>query len=351
MKKIAHVVSSLNVGGAEKFVKNISAEQIKRGDEVVIISFGKPDDAFQHAIEQSGVKVYNLTGGILYRLTQFISIAMNFSILHIHSPSVIRALLPIFPFLCIKNIIYTIHGEVDPPQKLINFSHKIAIVYLNQIVAVSKSAKTSVSERYGWNSNKVSVIKNGVNITNKSTKTKQSNVIRLGIVSRLIPLKNISLLFLALTKLPENISNQFTIHIFGEGPEKEKLVNNAKLLINENKVTFHGNVINEDDIYNLFDILVMCSNTEGLPMSILEAMGYSLPVISTRVGAIPDVISPNKTGWLYRVKAVDELKQILESIAMSPNKTDEFGQAAKEFIMSNYSISMVYDDYNKVYSY
>ena len=351
MKKIAHVVSSLNVGGAEKFVKNISAEQIKRGDEVVIISFGKPDDAFQHAIEQSGVKVHNLTGGILHRLIQFISIAMSFSIIHIHSPSVIRALLPIFPFLCIKNIIYTIHGEVDPPQKLIKFSHKIAIVYLNQIVAVSKSAKTSVLERYGWNSNKVSVIKNGVNITNKSTKAKQSNVIRLGVVSRLIPLKNISLLFLALTKLPENISNQFTIHIFGEGPEKEKLVNNAKLLINENNVTFHGNVINEDDIYNLFDILVMCSNTEGLPMSILEAMGYSLPVISTRVGAIPDVISHNKTGWLYKVKAVDELKNILESIATSPNKTDEFGKAAKDFIKSNYSISMVYDDYNKVYSY
>ena len=64
MKNIAHIVSSLNVGGAEKFVKNISVEQFKKDDRVVIISFGKSNDDFQPIIEQHGIKVHNLTGGI-----------------------------------------------------------------------------------------------------------------------------------------------------------------------------------------------------------------------------------------------------------------------------------------------
>ena len=106
MKNIVHIVSSLNVGGAEKFVKNISIEQLNQHDKVAIISFGKSSDDFQSIIQKHGIKVHNLTGGILSRLIQFISIVFSIKIIHIHSPAVIRALLPIFPFLLIKKVVF-----------------------------------------------------------------------------------------------------------------------------------------------------------------------------------------------------------------------------------------------------
>jgi glycosyltransferase involved in cell wall biosynthesis len=351
MKNIAHIVSSLNVGGAEKFVKNISIEQLAKGDRVVIVSFGKPNDDFQSIIQQHEIEVYNLTGGILSRLIQFFSIVVNIDVIHIHSPAVIRALLPISPLLLIKKVIYTIHGEVDPPQNLMKFSHKTALLYLNRVVAVSKSAKKSVVKRYGWKEEPIKLIKNCGNVVKCVDYNGGKEAIRLGVVSRLIPLKNIPLLFNALSQLSENNADKFSIQIFGDGSEKIKLQQIAnKLIADEMKINFHGNVIEESVIYNSFDILVMCSNTEGLPMSILEAMGYSKPVISTRVGAIPEIISHDNNGWLYEVQDVDSLKEILESIVNSPQKIHQFGQSSKKFIDENYSISSVYDDYNKVYS-
>ena len=345
MKQIAHIVSSLNVGGAEKFVKNVAIEQV--------ISFGKPTDDFQSIIEKNGIEVYNLTGGILSRFIQFIGFIANVRIVHIHSPAVIRALLPIFPFLLIKKVIYTIHGEVDPPQSLLRLSHQVARCYLDQIVAVSHSSKNSVEERYGWNVNQVNVIKNGVNIV--SEKTIVNNVggeqrsIRLGIVSRLIQLKNIPLLFEAIILLPKELIALLSIEVFGDGPERQPLeALSTKLGLND-KITFYGNVIDENTIYSSFDTLVMCSNTEGLPMSILEAMGFGLPVISTNVGAISQVISHEKTGWLYDVNDLQALKSILVDVLSNTDKLKAVGVNAKKFIDDNYAISAVAQDYNKVY--
>lgn len=351
MKNIAHIVSSLNVGGAEKFVKNISVEQFKKDDRVVIISFGKSNDDFQPIIEQHGIKVHNLTGGILSRLVQFIRIVLPIEIIHIHSPAVIRALLPISPFLLMKRVIYTIHGEVDPPQKLIKLSHKVALFYLQEVVAVSASAKKSVIKRYGWKDDSIKLIKNGVNVVKSTNDSDSERGIRLGVVSRLIPLKNIPMLFDALSQLSKYDVDKFSIQIFGDGSEKGRLQKIASTLEADGiDIKFYGNVIEECDIYNSFDILVMCSDTEGLPMSILEAMGYSVPVISTNVGAISEVISHEKNGWLYEAKDVEKLKEILESIVTSPQKIYKFRNSAKKFIDENYAISLIYYDYNKVYS-
>ncbi|GAA6174016.1 glycosyltransferase [Colwellia sp. KU-HH00111] len=351
MERIAHIVSSLNVGGAEKFVKNISIEQLKKGNNVVIVSFGKPSDDFQPIIQQHGIEVHNLAGGILSRLVQFVRIFLNIEIIHIHSPAVIRALLPIFPIMLLKKVIYTIHGEVDPPQKLIKLSHKAALLYLNAVVAVSESAKKSVEKRYDWKTGPITLIKNGVNVVKCVKGNDSEKGIRLGVVSRLIPLKNIPMLFKALSQLSKNDSEQFSIQIFGDGSEKNNLQQIASKLQNDGmKIEFHGNVINESDIYSVFDILVMCSDTEGLPMSILEAMGYGLPVISTNVGAIPEVISHEKNGWLYNVKDTEGLQKILENIVSSPQVIYKFGSLAKKYIDENYAISLIYHDYNKVYA-
>lgn len=349
MKKLIHIVSSLNVGGAEKFVKNLSIEQLAQGQKVEIISFGKQSDVFQHSLSLTGINITNLAEGLFTRLKQLIYIFNNVDIIHIHSPAVIRAILPIFPILLFKKVIYTIHGEVDPPQSLIKFSHQISLIYLNQIVAVSPSAKESVERRYGWKSSRVGVIKNGVNVVSKLTKAKENNKIRLGIVSRLIPLKNIPLLFEAITLLPLLVSENITLHIFGDGPSFKEINEKSQQLPLAVEVEFYGNVVEESDIYTKFDILIMCSNTEGLPMSILEAMGYGIPIISTDVGAISQVVIDQQTGWLYPAKNVNALVDILNIVISKPELILVNGKQAKQFIDQHYAISMINEDYQRIY--
>jgi len=349
MKKIIHIVSSLNVGGAEKFVKNLSIEQFSQNKLVEVVSFGNKDDAFQNSLKMTGVKITNLRGGLLNRLIQLIKIFITIDIIHIHSPAVIRAIFPIFPVLFFKKVIYTIHGEVDPPQSLMKLSHQVSWLYLNKVVAVSKSAKQSVERRYSWDSNKVDVIKNGVNVLSQLDKHEDNNKVHLGIVSRLIPLKNIPLLFNAIALLPLTLSSRINLHIFGDGPSHKEITSKAKQLHSTIAVDFYGNVINENDIYPKFDVLVMCSNTEGLPMSILEAMGYGLPVISTDVGAISQVVVEQKTGWLYPVKDADALASILKTIMSKPKLVSTYGEQAKLYIDEHYSIPLISADYQRIY--
>jgi len=249
-----------------------------------------------------------------------------------------------------KKVIYTIHGEVDPPQSLMKLSHQISLLYLNKIVAVSASAKDSVVRRYGWDIMQVGVIKNGVNIVNKLEKNKRKNKIHLGIVSRLIPLKNIPLLFEAITLLPPSLSQQITLHIFGDGPSRQEVIDESQQLSSGVDIEFYGNVVEENDIYTKFDILVMCSNTEGLPMSILEAMGYGMPIISTDVGAISQVVTDQKTGWLYPVKDVNALVDILIKVISKPELIVTNGKNAKQFIDEHYAISIISEDYQRIYN-
>ena len=351
MKKILHIVSSLNTGGAEKFVLNLSAQQTLEGKYVEVLSFGKANDAFQELIVNNGVNVINISGSLWHRLRELLATVQRFDIIHIHSPAVIRALLPIFFRLKKYKVIYTIHGEIDPNQSLLKVSHQAALFYLTHITAVSEPAKQSVKRRYGWTPEKVGVINNGVNVMPITDKNLQLNTpkIRLGIASRLIELKNVPLLFDAIKRLPYDSQAQLMINIFGDGPEKENLEKRAQSLNDLVEIKFFGNVVNEQDIYNNIDVLVLCSKTEGLPMSILEAMGYGKPVIATMVGAIPKVINDNTSGWLFKSEDPVGLSNILEKLVSQPDLISNAAEEAYKYVNAEFSIKTTSDSFNELY--
>jgi len=348
-KKVIHIVSSLNTGGAEKFVKNLSIQQQSNGHKITVISFGCKSDTFQPSIEDNNIQVINLSGGLIKRLKELYSELKKADVIHIHSPAVIRAISPISFLLLKHNIIYTIHGEIDPPEKLLAFSHKVALFYLKKIVAVSESSKQSVGRRYGWHIDKVSVIKNGV-VVEKNDNIKDINFpIKLGTVSRLIPLKNISLLFNAIELMNTSDANKFSINVFGSGPDNENLRKKALELKDTVTTHFWGNVIDEKDIYDNIDLLIVCSDNEGLPMSILEAMANKIPVVSTKVGAIPKLVLEDH-GWLYNKRNPEELAVILKDILTNIDNIRLYGEKSCEFVKQRYSIETIANDYDVIYS-
>ncbi|MDP5130335.1 MAG: glycosyltransferase family 4 protein [Paraglaciecola sp.] len=349
-QNIVHLVSSLMVGGAEKFVCGLAKQQVIHGHSVTIISFGCSNDPFQLELADSKVKIINICGSLFSRSLQLVQLR-HFEIIHIHSPAVIKALVPILPVLISKKCFYTIHGEVDPPQSLLKLSHKLALVYLKRCSAVSEAARKSVANRYGWKSQQIKVIPNGIEIPKTTLKNTQINInnnLRLGIVSRFIPLKNIALLFNVLASLPEESLKRIELHLFGDGPLRYELEILATGLPKLKKI-FYGNVSDDKLIYPSFDVLVMCSDSEGLPMSIIEAMGYAKPVIATNVGAIPSLVIPEQTGWLYSPRDAQMLKEILNSCLLQPTLLLNYGQKALYLVKQQYSIDAVAKQFMHLY--
>ncbi|MEM6584065.1 MAG: glycosyltransferase family 4 protein [Pseudomonadota bacterium] len=345
--KLIHLVSSLQTGGAEKFVTNLAKYQQEQGYDVGVFSYGEESDELVGQLASHGIQVMLPTGPLRSRLSQA-RLFTSGSVLHIHSPAVIRALAPVSPLLIGTRVVYTIHGEVDPEQKFLGATHWLAKLYLSKVTAVSEAARDSVRGRYRWDAKHVDVVPNGILMPEQTLPVVQDTV-RLGCVSRLVSLKNIPLLFEAVQKLSLKEQLKIQIAVIGDGPEMGT-ISSASKLVKGAKVTMTGQLNDEIDIYSRFDFLVNCSDTEGLPMSIIEAMSHGRAVIATSVGAVPKLVINKKTGWLFPPGDSSALADILSMLVSDTQECLRLGSTAHEHVRRHYGIDSVSATFDSLYS-
>jgi glycosyltransferase involved in cell wall biosynthesis len=104
-----------------------------------------------------------------------------------------------------------------------------------------------------------------------------------------------------------------------------------------------------DDINPLLigaDIFVFSSLFEGMPNSILEAMAHGLPVVSTNVNGVAELIEDGKNGFLVSPGTTEELTQALEYVVKNKNKMLEIGNNARQFVSQNFSVSQMVNKLN-----
>jgi glycosyltransferase involved in cell wall biosynthesis len=344
---ITHVVSSLQTGGAEKFVVNLALQQHRSGQRVSVFSYGSDGDALREPLAAAGVPVSSAGQRRGSRRQQVRALAQA-DIVHIHSPAVIRALAPVFTLLRRTRVVYTIHGEVDPPQSLLRATHQLARLYVDACTAVSELARQSVRRRYGWDPATVQVVRNGIVPPAAPLPLSDDGRLRLGCVSRLVPLKNIPLLFDAIEQLSAEARARLDITIIGDGPEREHIAARAAALAGP-RIELTGALGDEQDIYRRFDVLVNCSDTEGLPMSVIEAMAWARPVVATAVGALPDAIAEGESGWLYPPRDADALAGILAHLLEDPARVHDAGKRARSEALARYSIDAVAAQFDDLY--
>lgn len=84
-----------------------------------------------------------------------------------------------------------------------------------------------------------------------------------------------------------------------------------------------------NDILNISDIYLQPSRTEGLSLSIMEALNYSLPVIGTRVGGIPEIVHEGENGYLFEKENVEELADRIEILVNNREVREMMGRKSK----------------------
>ncbi|MBU2979204.1 glycosyltransferase family 4 protein [Alteromonas sp. C1M14] len=342
---ILHCVSSLQVGGAEKCAVNLALAQQQAGYSVAVLSFGQTTDPFYQTLSSQGITVHCIAGNMVQRSIQVKQCFARYSFIHIHSPAVIRAIAPLALFIRHKHIIYTMHGEHSAKLSGMKLAHSLANLYLNAKYAVSKRVQEGVEQRYGWPVSEVKVISNGIMIPPRPL---QDNVelpspFRFGMVARLVPLKQVDQVIEVFSTLTKSMA--IALHIFGDGPEKEKLQGLISSHQLDAHITMHGNELDEDKIYAQFDCLIINSNTEGLPMVLLEAMARALPVISTRVGAIPDIVEQGNTGLLIDSGDNSQLTTAIKTLLKNPTLYRQYADNAYDYVQQHYSVASISDTY------
>jgi glycosyltransferase involved in cell wall biosynthesis len=97
------------------------------------------------------------------------------------------------------------------------------------------------------------------------------------------------------------------------------------------------------------DVFVLPSHNEGLPMSLLEAMARGLPVVSTRVGGIPEIVLDGVNGLLIEAGNVEALARSIISLAGDPSLRTRLGESAQETVRMHYSVEKLMPRLQHIY--
>jgi len=358
-KSVFHVVSSLNLGGAERFVLDLCIAQRNNTWSPQIISFGDTSDVLVKEaisldipltiIDKNLTKKHRLIGIIKLCLSQ------KRSVLHIHSPAALKQISPFLFLSQLKRhtVIYTRHGCAPLAAIKWRFIHQIARPFINKVTFVSDAGLEAFRIHYPWNNSKLQVIENGVLIPsehpNPSLPFKTNRPFRLGSVGRIVPLKGQINLLRALAEIKSRQQHTPEVHFFGSGPEQDTLRDFVKEKQLDPWVFFHGTVMNRDEVYDSIDLLVVCSETEGLSLAIMESMARGIPVIATEVGGNPQLVKPEETGLLVPFNATTPLVKAISRVMGDPDMYKALAEKSRHFLRSKYSLDTTAQLYLKTY--
>ena len=234
------------------------------------------------------------------------------------------------------------HGLSKSLQKMIrNWS----INKSNLIITPSQHLKNFI-DKIGFDKN-IFVINNGVNIEQHNKVVLENNIIQLLVVSRLVSQKNIDSIIKAV-KVMEN--ENIILNIVGDGSE----INNLKLLVKkyelDKKINFIGKIENTklNEYLKNADIFIQASNYEGLPHSILEAMNFEIPILSTDVGGCSVLLNKGERGYIIPMPASEvEISEGIRKIINNKNEAKSKARLAKNYLNQEHNFNTnaeIYDE-------
>lgn len=294
--------------------------------------------------------------------------------------------------LGVKAIVHTFHGHVFHSY----FGPVRTALYKNierflakrstRIIAISEKQKSElVNEHRITKADKVSVIPLGFDLNRFQTQqpTKRAlfrkvygvadDEIAIGIVGRLVPIKNHDLFLDVLARVSQRTGRRIRAFIVGDGEERERLQgrvtdlgmsqvlgpyfnghgfghgSGSSPMVNRALVTFTS-WIKEVDIVNAgLDIVMLTSLNEGTPVSLIEAQAANKPIISTRVGGIENVVLPGRTAFLSESGDAHGLEQRLLDLVENDDLRRSLGTEGWNHVRDRYHYTRLVRDMDQLY--
>ncbi len=161
-------------------------------------------------------------------------------------------------------------------------------------------------------------------------------------VGRLVDQKKINRFISIVAQLREQSNSSVKGLIVGDGPLRDSLRQQAKDLgLNEDVLEFRGLSANMPQVYKESDVFVLTSDWEGTPNVVLEAMASGLPVVSTNVGGVSDIIKHGKSGFIVEATNKDQMLDIILQLIESPKLREIIAQEARIEIENSFALHLL----------
>lgn len=205
----------------------------------------------------------------------------------------------------------------------------------DHIVTVSKAVAENASG-FGVNRELISVVPNGVDPEKFSPPTTYPAEKRILFVGRLIKNKGPQVLLSSLPRLVEKHPD-VTVRVVGTGPLEAELRSITTRLDVEEHVEFAGYVESVAKEMRNADIFCRPSFSEGMPLTLLEAMSSGLPAVVTDVAGVPEVVTDGENGFLVPPDDPDALIKPLSTLLAEEQTKRRLGSTARRYVIENHS--------------
>jgi glycosyltransferase involved in cell wall biosynthesis len=240
-----------------------------------------------------------------------------------------------------------------------------------KIIALSAIQKRELSEQYNIAAKeKIEIIPLGLDLKkfheNQFEKRKKfrsefgldEDEIAVGIIGRLVPIKNHYLFLKAIKSVLDNTEKRIRAFIIGDGEERQTIERSARSLglINDSD-TLEKNVLlftswrkDIDVCYAGLDIIVLTSDNEGTPVSLIEAQAAGKAIACTNVGGIDDIILRNETALVSSSRDEKGFYENLLQLVENSNLRKQFSQRGWQFVSNRFGYDRLCADTARLYS-
>ena len=350
-KTLLLVIHALNIGGGERVVTELVKKIEKEKYSVEVLIIGKRiENALTEIVEKSvPVRYLDISGKvtprkIVYVMKSIESIAPD--IVHSHLGGNIYCLL--WALLKSKKLVITAHTI---PQKAFHgYTEKLVRIALKLnrlvLVAVSEENYIKMKDYFNIDDRKCKCVNNGIDEDDFKREGHDGFVFIN--VARQDLNKNQALILRCFAKVYALCPN-VKLLLLGDGPTHGDLLQQKQELHLGDEVQILGNVNDPSKYYAISDCYVQASHREALPMSVIEAMAAGLPVISTNVGGLKDVVKSN--GYLVEDGAEEDyFRVMLRLLELPKDEYNILSKESKKIVHGVYSSKVMAENYENIYS-
>jgi glycosyltransferase involved in cell wall biosynthesis len=379
--RVLRVIARLNVGGPALHVSYLSSELDKIGYETTLVAgaIGEGEGSMEYVARERGIEpvllpqlqrqIAPLSDAAAVRLLVRLIKERRPHILHTHTAkagAVGRIAAELAGRDRPKAVVHTFHGHVlrgyfgGPMTRVFRGVERRLARDTDALIAVSPEVRDDLVRLGIASRERIRVIRLGLDLDARTAAPPGSRELeraRLGIpddrfligwLGRMTEIKRVDRLLEAFARL-RAAGGDADLLLVGDGPLRSQLEQQAMSLGVAERTHFVGFRDDVGAVYASLDALALTSANEGTPVAVIEALAARLPVVSTDVGGVSDVVPDGKAGFLVAPDDVDAFADRLGVLADDADLRHQLGQAGSEWVHERYSIPRLVSDIDALY--
>lgn len=351
--KIAHVVDSMEVGGAETLVRQMCHLQREQGHEPEVYAVAALG-ALGERMRAEGFLVQSNVGRHLVDSSRhFLRIFRSSrpDVVHLHNPTPTIYAAPAARLAGVPSVVSTRHSLVAPPRNLtMERKYRVAALFCDWIVGICEATTNNIKDAGNAPIHKILTVYNGA--VPVAPPPLDQRLAKSGFtllyVGRLEPVKNLQFLLTALRAAIAAVP-EMHLWVVGDGTQRRQLEEAADQLGLRSNLTFWGQQMDVARFFATADAFVMSSVSEGLPMSLLQALSSRLPTVVTDVGGMAEVVRLAQAGITVPLGNAEGMAEALVRLATRASEREAFANNAEAAFRAHFTLPVMVERYSQLY--